>query len=77
MVDLLDVDNHTLQAHYDNFHVDGEDLFYRLTLDLYSGNTGECLGGKGALCLPPKGPALPTGLSRLWGGVILPWGWGG
>nr|XP_035969664.1 fibrinogen C domain-containing protein 1-like isoform X2 [Halichoerus grypus] len=38
VVDLLDTDNHTLQAHYDNFHVDKEDQFYQLTLGLYSGN---------------------------------------
>ncbi|KAI5137810.1 Angiopoietin-Related Protein 5 [Manis pentadactyla] len=37
-VDLQDVGNNTLQAHYDNFHVDKEDRFYRLTLGLYSGN---------------------------------------
>uniref|UniRef100_A0A667GE92 Fibrinogen C-terminal domain-containing protein n=2 Tax=Lynx canadensis TaxID=61383 RepID=A0A667GE92_LYNCA len=46
-VDLLDADNHTLQAHYDNFHVDGEDLFYRLTLGLYSGNAGDAFRGLG------------------------------
>ncbi|XP_029810418.1 angiopoietin-4-like isoform X1 [Suricata suricatta] len=40
LVDLLGVDNRTLQAHYDDFHVAGEDLFYRLTLGLYSGNAG-------------------------------------
>lgn len=46
-VDLLDADNHPLQAHYDNFHVDGEDLFYRLTLGLYSGNAGDAFRGLG------------------------------
>lgn len=53
-MDLLDTDNHTLEAHYDNFHVDKEDQFYQLTLGRYSGNAGECLGGKGALCLLPS-----------------------
>lgn len=40
-MDLLDVDNRTLHAHYNHFHVDGEAQFYRLTLGLYSGNAGE------------------------------------
>ncbi|CAD7676990.1 unnamed protein product [Nyctereutes procyonoides] len=46
-VDLLDVDNRTLHAHYDHFHVDGEAQFYRLSLGLYSGNAGERFGGEG------------------------------
>nr|XP_036862601.1 traB domain-containing protein isoform X5 [Manis javanica]XP_036862602.1 traB domain-containing protein isoform X5 [Manis javanica]XP_036862603.1 traB domain-containing protein isoform X5 [Manis javanica] len=45
-VDLQDVGNHTLQAHYDNFHVDKEDRFYRLTLGLYSGNAGDAFRGR-------------------------------
>nr|XP_035969662.1 angiopoietin-related protein 5-like isoform X1 [Halichoerus grypus]XP_035969663.1 angiopoietin-related protein 5-like isoform X1 [Halichoerus grypus] len=47
VVDLLDTDNHTLQAHYDNFHVDKEDQFYQLTLGLYSGNAGDAFRGLG------------------------------
>ncbi|XP_029810419.1 angiopoietin-related protein 5-like isoform X2 [Suricata suricatta] len=47
LVDLLGVDNRTLQAHYDDFHVAGEDLFYRLTLGLYSGNAGDAFRGSG------------------------------
>ncbi|XP_075863013.1 angiopoietin-related protein 5-like isoform X2 [Microcebus murinus] len=46
-VDLQDVDNLTLWAHYDNFHVDNEDQFYRLTLGLYSGNAGDAFRGSG------------------------------
>ncbi|KAK2500308.1 hypothetical protein MC885_015505 [Smutsia gigantea] len=46
-VDLQDVGNHTLQAHYDNFHVDKEDQFYWLTLGLYSGNAGDTFRGRG------------------------------
>lgn len=41
-VDLLDADNHTLQAHYDDFRVGREEQFYPLTLGRYSGNAGEC-----------------------------------
>ncbi|XP_048971015.1 angiopoietin-related protein 5-like [Canis lupus dingo] len=46
-VDLLDVDNRTLHAHYNHFHVDGEAQFYRLTLGLYSGNAGDAFRGSG------------------------------
>ncbi|XP_034499776.1 angiopoietin-related protein 5 isoform X1 [Ailuropoda melanoleuca] len=47
LVDLLDTDNHTLEAHYDNFHVDKEDQFYQLTLGRYSGNAGDAFRGLG------------------------------
>lgn len=62
-VDLLDADNRTLQAHYDDFRVGREEQFYPLTLGRYSGNAGECLGGKGPLCLlcPLGSPACGEG----------------
>ncbi|XP_073738676.1 angiopoietin-related protein 5-like isoform X2 [Callorhinus ursinus] len=46
-VDLLGLDNHTLQAHYEHFHVDREDQFYQLTLGPYSGNAGDAFRGVG------------------------------
>ncbi|XP_077932928.1 uncharacterized protein LOC118549407 isoform X1 [Halichoerus grypus] len=70
VVDLLDTDNHTLQAHYDNFHVDKEDQFYQLTLGLYSGNAGECWGGKEPLCLPPGVLLCPWALQAAGGGLL-------
>ncbi|XP_054362662.1 uncharacterized protein LOC123843126 [Mirounga angustirostris] len=70
VVDLLDTDNHTLQAHYDNFHVDKEDQFYQLTLGLYSGNAGECWGGKEPLCLPPSVLLCPWALQAAGGGTL-------
>ncbi|ELW49016.1 Angiopoietin-related protein 5 [Tupaia chinensis] len=46
-VDLQDVDNLTWWAHYDYFHVDKEDHFYRLSLGQYSGNAGDAFRGSG------------------------------
>ncbi|XP_059043335.1 angiopoietin-related protein 5-like isoform X1 [Mustela lutreola] len=46
-VDLLDADNHTLQAHYDDFRVGREEQFYPLTLGRYSGNAGDAFRGLG------------------------------
>ncbi|KAM9228807.1 angiopoietin-related protein 5-like [Dugong dugon] len=47
VVDLESVDNLTLQAHYDNFHVGTEDELYRLHLGQYSGNAGDAFRGSG------------------------------
>ncbi|XP_044085070.1 uncharacterized protein LOC122892510 isoform X2 [Neovison vison] len=46
-VDLLDADNRTLQAHYDDFRVGREEQFYPLTLGRYSGNAGDAFRGLG------------------------------
>ncbi|XP_032738623.1 angiopoietin-related protein 5-like isoform X2 [Lontra canadensis] len=46
-VDLLDADNRTLQAHYDDFRVGREERFYQLTLGQYSGNAGDAFRGLG------------------------------